>query len=44
MLLAERLGGHPEVLITRYPRLASHPTHEAARREGETEGSHTCGT
>ena len=27
------LADHPEVLITRYPGLASHPTHEAARRQ-----------
>jgi cystathionine gamma-synthase len=33
MVLAERLADHPEVLITRYPGLTSHPTHEAARRE-----------
>jgi cystathionine gamma-synthase len=33
MVLAERLADHPEVLITRYPGLASHPTHEAARRQ-----------
>jgi cystathionine gamma-synthase len=33
MILAERLAGHPEVLIVRYPGLASHPTHDAARRE-----------
>jgi cystathionine gamma-synthase len=32
MVLAERLANHPEVLITRYPGLASHPTYEAARR------------
>ena len=32
-VLAERLADHPEVLITRYPGLASHPTHEAARRQ-----------
>jgi cystathionine gamma-synthase len=32
MMLAERLGSHPQVLITRYPGLPSHPTHEAARR------------
>ena len=29
----ERLADHPEVLITRYPGLASHPTHEAACRQ-----------
>ena len=33
MILAERLAKHPEVLITRYPGLASHPTHGAARRQ-----------
>jgi len=32
MMLAERLGSHPQVLITRYLGLPSHPTHEAARR------------
>ena len=33
MVLAERLADHPEVLITRYPGLASHATHKAARRQ-----------
>jgi cystathionine gamma-synthase len=33
MTLAERLFDHPHVMITRYPGLASHPTHEAARRQ-----------
>jgi cystathionine gamma-synthase len=33
MILAERLSDHPHVLITRYPGLASHPTHDAARRQ-----------
>ncbi|MGC2194776.1 MAG: PLP-dependent transferase [Terriglobales bacterium] len=33
MTLAERLVGHPNVTLTRYPGLASHPTHEAARRQ-----------
>jgi cystathionine gamma-synthase len=33
MILAERLSDHPYVLITRYPGLASHPTHDAARRQ-----------
>ena len=33
MILAERLADHPHVLITRYPGLASHPTHDAARRQ-----------
>jgi cystathionine gamma-synthase len=31
--LAERLACHPNVILTRYPGLASHPTHEAARRQ-----------
>jgi len=31
--LAERLARHPKVTLTRYPGLASHPTHEAARRQ-----------
>jgi hypothetical protein len=33
MTLAERLAHHPNVALTRYPGLASHPTHEAARRQ-----------
>ena len=33
MVMAERLADHPEVLITRYPGLPSHPTHDAARRQ-----------
>jgi cystathionine gamma-synthase len=33
MVLAERLADHPVVMLTRYPGLASHPTHEAARRQ-----------
>jgi cystathionine gamma-synthase len=33
MVLADRLAVHPQVLITRYPGLASHPTHDAARRQ-----------
>lgn len=33
MILAERLERHPGVALTRYPGLASHPTHEAARRQ-----------
>jgi cystathionine gamma-synthase len=33
MTLAERLVRHPNVTLTRYPGLASHPTHEAARRQ-----------
>jgi cystathionine gamma-synthase len=32
MILAERLAAHPKVLIARYPGLASHPTHDVARR------------
>jgi cystathionine gamma-synthase len=31
--LAERLARHSNVTLTRYPGLASHPTHEAARRQ-----------
>ena len=31
--LARRLADHPAVVITRYPGLPSHPTHEAARRQ-----------
>ena len=33
MILAERLAQHPNVTLTRYPGLASHPTHAAARRQ-----------
>jgi cystathionine gamma-synthase len=33
MILAERLERHPNVTVTRYPGLASHPTYEAARRQ-----------
>ena len=33
MILAERLARHPDVTLTRYPGLASHSTHEAARRQ-----------
>jgi cystathionine gamma-synthase len=33
MTLAERLARHPSVTLTRYPGLASHSTHEAARRQ-----------
>jgi cystathionine gamma-synthase len=33
MVLAERLERHPNVTVTRYPGLASHPTHQAARRQ-----------
>lgn len=32
-ILAERLAQHPNVTLTRYPGLASHPTHAAARRQ-----------
>ncbi len=32
MVLAERLAVHPAVELTRYPGLASHPTHSTARR------------
>jgi cystathionine gamma-synthase len=32
-ILAERLERHPNVMRTRYPGLASHTTHEAARRQ-----------
>jgi cystathionine gamma-synthase len=32
-ILAERLTRHPNVTLTRYPGLASHPTHDAARRQ-----------
>jgi cystathionine gamma-synthase len=32
MMLAERLESHPLVTRVRYPGLASHPTHEVARR------------
>jgi cystathionine gamma-synthase len=31
--LAGRLASHPNVTLARYPGLASHPTHEAARRQ-----------
>jgi cystathionine gamma-synthase len=33
LVLSERLARHPSVTLTRYPGLASHPTHEAARRQ-----------
>jgi cystathionine gamma-synthase len=33
MTLAERLARHPNVTLTRYPGLTSHPTHAAARRQ-----------
>jgi len=32
-ILAERLAQHPGVAMTRYPGLATHPTHAAARRQ-----------
>lgn len=32
MVLAERLAAHPTVEVTRYPGLASHPTHSTAKR------------
>jgi cystathionine gamma-synthase len=33
MILAERIASHSRVAVTRYPGLASHPTHEAAKRQ-----------
>jgi cystathionine gamma-synthase len=33
MTLARRLETHPKVTTTRYPGLASHPTHETAKRQ-----------
>lgn len=33
MRLAERLTSHPNVTLTRYPGLPSHPTYDAARRQ-----------
>jgi cystathionine gamma-synthase len=33
MTLADRLARHTNVTLTRYPGLASHPTHDAARRQ-----------
>jgi cystathionine gamma-synthase len=39
MMLAERLACHPHVTLTRYPGLASHPTHDAARRQLEGFGT-----
>jgi len=39
MILAERLERHPNVTLTRYPGLASHPTHESARRQLEGFGT-----
>ena len=39
LLLAERLSGHPKVRALRYPGLASHPSHELARKQMRTGGS-----
>lgn len=33
MTIAQRLAAHPRVTTTRYPGLASHPTHETAKRQ-----------
>jgi cystathionine gamma-synthase len=33
MTLADRLSRHPHVVRTRYPGLATHPTHAVARRQ-----------
>ena len=33
MIIAQRLAHHPNVTLTRYPGLPSHPSHEAARRQ-----------
>jgi cystathionine gamma-synthase len=33
MILAERLSSHPNVACTRYPGLATHPTHSVARAQ-----------
>ena len=33
MTIARRLEAHPRVTTTRYPGLASHPTHERAKRQ-----------
>jgi cystathionine gamma-synthase len=38
-ILAERLAQHPGVALTRYPGLATHPTHAAARRQLKGFGS-----
>jgi cystathionine gamma-synthase len=32
-ILAERLAEHPSVTVTRFPGLATHPTHAAAKRQ-----------
>ncbi len=42
MQLAERLAQHPNVELTRYPGLPSHPTHEAARRLLDGFGTIIC--
>lgn len=39
MILAERLAHHANVTLTRYPGLARHPTHEAARRQLKSFGT-----
>lgn len=39
MILAERLARHPKITVTRYPGLANHPTHEAARRQLKSFGT-----
>ena len=39
MSLAERLARHPNITLTRYPGLTSHPTHDAARRQLEGFGT-----
>src|SRR5262249_21328213 len=39
MTLAEHLAQHPDVSLTRYPGLSSHPTHAAARRQLKGFGS-----
>ncbi len=39
MTLAERLARDPDVAVTRYPGLPSHPTHAAARRQLEGFGT-----
>ena len=32
-MASDSLARHPNITLTRYPGLASHPTHEAARRQ-----------
>ena len=39
LALAERLAHHPNVTLTRYPGLPSHPTHQAARRQFKAFGT-----